>query len=83
MGTSTHIRLQQLQNNLWSTTNILQHPNPLIDRPNKNTTTFKIIQLLSQLNLTIQAHTTCLKPYTLTNQYTPIEILLTTEKLYL
>ena len=26
LGTSTRIRLQQLQNNLWSTTNILQHP---------------------------------------------------------
>lgn len=41
LGNSTHIRLQQLQNNLWSTTNILQHPNPLIDGPNKHSTTFK------------------------------------------
>jgi len=82
MGTSTHIRLQQLQNNLWSTTNILQHPNPSIDGPNKRTTTFKIIQLLNHLQLTIQTHFNFLKPYTLHNPYTPIEKLLQTHKLY-
>ena len=42
LGTSTHIRLQQLQNNLWSTTNILLHPNSKIDGANKNTTTSKL-----------------------------------------
>jgi len=46
LGTSTHIRLQQLQNNLWSTINILQHPHLLIDGSNKNTTTYQIILLL-------------------------------------
>jgi len=40
---STKIRIQQLQNNLWSTTDILQHPNPIIDGLNKHTTNFKII----------------------------------------
>ena len=43
LGTSTQIRLQQLQNNLWSSTNILQHSKPLIDGANKHTTTFHII----------------------------------------
>ena len=52
LGISTHIRLQQLQNNLWSPTNILQYPNPIIDDKNKNTTIFKIIQLLLNLNMT-------------------------------
>ena len=43
LGTSIQIHLQQLQNNLWSSTNILQHPKPLINRPNKHITTFHII----------------------------------------
>ena len=43
LGTSTKIRLQQLQNNLWSSINILQHKQPLIDEPNKLTLNFQII----------------------------------------
>jgi alpha/beta superfamily hydrolase len=65
IGISTHIRLQQLQNNLWSTTNILQHPHPYIDGPNKNTTTYKIIQLFNKLQITLQANSNILRPYTL------------------
>ena len=60
MGIITHIRLQQLQNNLWSTTNILQHSCLHIDGPNKKTTTYKIIQLFSKLQLTIQANSNIL-----------------------
>src|ERR1043165_7656492 len=56
LGISIRIRLQQLQNNLWSTTNILQHPQPNIDGPNKFTLNFKIIQLLKHLNFTIMAN---------------------------
>jgi hypothetical protein len=43
LGISTRIRIQQLQNNLWSTINILQHPQPSIDGPNKHTLNFYII----------------------------------------
>ena len=43
LGISTRIRLQQLQNNLWSSTSILIHDNPIIDGPNKHTINFKII----------------------------------------
>ena len=82
MGISTHIRLQQLQNNLWSTTNILHHSNPIIDEPNKHTTTFKIIQLLNDLQLTIQTHSSYSKPFTLQHPYTSIEKLLHSHKLY-
>ena len=49
LGTSSLIRLQQLQNNLWSTSSIFSHPNPIIDGPNKSTTNFKIIQLINHL----------------------------------
>ena len=83
MGITTHIRLQQLQNNLWSTTNILQHFCLHIDGPNKNTTTYKIIQLFNKLQLTIQANSNILRPYTLQHSYTPIEQILTTHKLYI
>src|SRR6201988_2830769 len=50
LGISTQIRVQQLQNNLWSSTSILSHPNSIIDSPNRHTTNFKIIQLLKYLN---------------------------------
>jgi hypothetical protein len=53
LGISTRIRLQQLQNNLWSPTNIFIHTNPIIDGPNKLTTNFKITQIISHLGLTI------------------------------
>jgi hypothetical protein len=80
LGVTTQIRLQQLQNNLWSTTNILQHPNPLIDGANKHTTTFQIIQLLRHMQFTITAYS--IQPYTLTYPYTPIETLLHTHPDY-
>src|SRR5437868_11443803 len=57
LGISTQIRLQQLQNNLWSTMNILQHPQPQIDGPNKNSTNFKIILLFNYLNIPILTNT--------------------------
>ena len=50
LGISTRIRIQQLQYNLWSSTSILSHPNPLIDGPNRLTTSFKVIQLLKYIN---------------------------------
>jgi hypothetical protein len=53
LGTSSRIRLQQLQNNLWSSTNILTHPNPTIDGPNKNSTSFKILKLFNYLGISI------------------------------
>src|SRR5437763_6558136 len=56
LGTITKIRIQQLQNNLWFTTNILQHSNPIIDGKNKYSTNFKIIQLLQHLNMQIDAY---------------------------
>ena len=80
LGTSTQIRLQQLQNNLWSSTNILQHPKPLIDGANKHTTTFHIIQLLRYINITILAHNTL--PHTLQYPYTPLETILNTHTEY-
>src|ERR1043165_10162621 len=49
LGITTKIRLQQLQNNLWSTTNILQQNKPVIDEHKKLTLNFKIIQLLQYL----------------------------------
>ena len=53
LNITTLIRVQQLQNNLWSPTSIFTHPNPTIDGPNKSTTTFKIIQLFKHLNWSI------------------------------
>src|ERR1043165_9802152 len=53
LGITTKVRLQQLQNNLWSTTNILQHYEPVIDGHNKLTLNFKIIQLLQHLKIII------------------------------
>ena len=76
LGTTIHIRLQQLQNNLWSTTNILQHSQPIIDGPNKYTTNFKIIQLLTHLNMQITANQEIIWPKTISNAYQPIEPIL-------
>jgi hypothetical protein len=76
LGTTTHIRLQQLQNNLWSTTNILQHSQPIIDGPNKYTTNFKIIQLLTHLNMQITANQEIIWPKTISNAHQPIEPIL-------
>src|SRR5437868_2260683 len=73
---STKIRIQQLQNNLWSTTNILQHSNPIIDSLNKHTTNFKIIQLLNHLGAQIIHNTNTTWPTTITHNAHPIESLL-------
>ena len=73
LGISTQIRLQQLQNNLWSTTNILQHPQPQIDGPNKNSTNFKIILLFKYLNIPIITNTNNTQPITISDLYTPLE----------
>src|SRR6185295_8562881 len=43
LGISTRIRLQQLQNNLWSTVNIFEHPHPNVDGQNKHTLNLNII----------------------------------------
>ena len=56
LGITTRIRLQQLQNNLWSPINILKHPKPSIDSSNKHSLNFKIIQLHIHLGITISAN---------------------------
>ena len=76
LGTTTHIRLQQLQNTLWSTINILQHPKPTITGPNKYSTTFQIILLFKHLQLSIQAHESYLWPKTVHDAHTPLELLI-------
>src|SRR5205085_9338352 len=73
LGISTQIRLQQLQNNLWSTTNILQHPQPQIDSPNKNSTNFKIILLFHYSNISILTNTNNRQPTTISDPYIPLE----------
>ena len=79
---STKIRIQQLQNNLWSTTNILQYSNPIIDGLNKHTTNFKIIQLLNHLDAQIIHNTNTTWPTTITHNAYPIEPLLHKHELY-
>ena len=76
LGISTCIRLQQLQNNLWSTTNILQHPQPNIDGPNKSTLNFKIIQLLIHLNFSITANNNISWPNIIQHNLQPLEPIL-------
>src|SRR5438552_8142930 len=82
LGTTTKIHIQQLQNNLWSTTNILQHPNPIIDGKNKYSTNFKIIQLLQYLNMQIDAHYSIMLPHTITHIAYPLEKLLNKHNSY-
>ena len=65
LGISTQIRVQQLQNNLWSSTSILSHPNPIIDGPNRFTTNFKIIQLLKHINWSISPNPNTTIPFTI------------------
>src|SRR6185295_6753077 len=76
LGISTKIRLQQLQNNLWSATNILQHSQPLIDGPNKLTLNFKIIQLLQHLGISIIANSNVIWPNTTQDGHQPLEPIL-------
>ena len=82
LGTTTKIRIQQLQNNLWSTTNILQHLNLIIDGKNKYSTNFKIIQLLQYLNMQIDAHYSIMLPYTITHTAYPLKKLLNKHNSY-
>jgi hypothetical protein len=56
LSVTTCIRLQQLQNNLWSTINILEHPQPNVDGQDKYTLNFKIIQLFPQIAVSIRAN---------------------------
>jgi len=56
LGISTRIRIQQLQNNLWSPTSILIHDNPYIDGPNKHTINFKIIQFFKHFGITFASN---------------------------
>ena len=82
LGTTTHIRLQQLQNNLWSTTNILSHPHPIIDGPNKHCTTFKIIQLLNYLQISIHSYSNSSWPKIINDSNTPLENILSNHPKY-
>src|SRR5260364_202002 len=75
-GISTRIRLQQLQNNLWSTTNILEHHSPNIDGPNRLTTTFKIILLLKRLEINIIANPNITWPKVINSGNLPLEQIL-------
>ena len=76
LGISTRIRLQQLQNNLWFTTNILQHHSPNIDGPNRLTTTFKIILLLKRLEINIIANPNITWPKVVNSGNLPLEQIL-------
>ena len=83
LGISSRIHLQQLQNNIWSTTNILHHPNPLIDGPNKQTTSFKIIQLFSHLGLSVTPNPMYNIPYTVDTRTITLESILSSHSKYL
>ena len=67
---------------MWSTTNILHHPNPIIDRKNKYSTNFKIIQLLQYLNIQIDAYHSIAWPHTITHTAYPLEKLLNEHNSY-
>jgi len=82
LGTSLHIRIQQIQNNLWSTTSIFSHPNPTIDGPNKQTTNFKIIQLFKHLGWTINPNPSYSIPYTIKEGNISLESLLSSHPKY-
>ena len=61
---------------MWSTTNILHHPNLINDRKNKYSTNFKIIQLLQYLNIQIDTYYSIVWPYTIIYTAYPLEKLL-------
>ena len=82
LGLTTKIRIQQLQNNLWSTTNIFQYHNPIINGINKHSTNFKIIQLLKHLDIQISSHSSITWPNTIKQNTLPIENLLGQHKSY-
>jgi len=82
LGISTHIQLQQLQNNLWSPTSILIHENSIIDGPNKHTTNFKRIQLFKHLGITFTSNPTYNIPYTIQQGSISLESLLSSHPKY-
>ena len=82
LGISTQIRVQQLQNNLWSSTSILSHPNPIIDGPNRHTTNFKIIQLLKYLNWTVNPNPNTSIPSTIQEGSVTLESILSLHPQY-
>ena len=83
LGISTRIRLQQLQNNLWSTVNIFEHPHPNVDGQNKHTLNFKIIQLLPQIAVTIRANPNIAWPNIIHHQLQPLEPILKQHSKYI
>ena len=82
LGTTTHIWLQQLQNNLWSTNNILTHPHPIIDGPDKHSTIFKIIQLFNHLQISVHSYSNSSWPKTINDSNTPLENILSNHPKY-
>src|SRR5690242_5944892 len=82
LGISTRIRIQQLQNNLWSPTNIFTHPNPIIDGPNRLTTNFKIIQLIKHIGWTFFTNPIYNIPFTLNDGAISLESLLSSHPKY-
>src|ERR1043165_8433187 len=82
LGITTRIRLQQLQNNLWSSINILHHSKPIIDGPNKHSLNFKIIQLLTHLGLTISANSNLIWPHTISDGGQSLESILSQHPKY-
>jgi ribonuclease HI len=82
LGISSLIRLQQLQNNLWSTSSILSHPNPIIDGPNKSTTNFKIIQLINHLGWNVSSNNASNIPFTLNEGTVTLESILSSHPKY-
>ena len=82
LGTTTHIRIQQIQNNLWSSTSIFLHPNPTIDGPNRNTTNFKIIKLFKHLEWTINTNPNFNIPFTIKDGSISLESILSSHPKY-
>jgi len=82
LGTTTHIRIQQIQNNLWSSTSIFSHPNPTIDGPNRYTTNFKIIQLFKHLGWTINSNPNFNIPFTIKEGAISLESILSSHSKY-
>src|SRR5437868_14277982 len=76
LGTTTKNRIQQLQNNLWSTTDILHHTDPIIDGKNKYSTNFKTIHLFHDLNMQIDTHPSIMWLHTIIHTAYPLEKIL-------
>jgi ribonuclease HI len=84
LGITTRIRLQQLQNNLWSPTNILQHPSPIVYGPNRHTLNFKIIKLMRYLNISSSVNSNMSWPHTISyNSVQPLEKILSHHSQYI